>query len=317
MRIRDTFVALAAIAALTGARADAQDEARRQELEREMRELTERVREIRRELGTSSRFSVGVPFTGLPLTVFTLNRARLGVVVRTEVNEQTDSVGAYLTDVTPGGPADKAGLEPGDIIVEVNGITLRGDYDEAGLFESPAGRRLVDMARKLDVGDEVEIEYLRDERRHTTTVIASEVEGSSGFTYRFGPDDRFGFRELTPPDIDIRIPQIRGWLAAPFGGWLDIELVELDSELGEYFGTSEGLLVVRAPEDDEIDLRSGDVILRIGDRTPQSPSHAMRILRSYDVGETVSLRIMRKQRASNGFAAWPRRMSQSTRCTVR
>ena len=310
MRIRNIFVALAAIAALTGARADAQEEARRQELEREMRELSQRLEVIRRELGSSTRFA-------MPFTVFTTNRARLGVVVRTEVNEQTDSVGAYLTDVTWGGPADKAGLEAGDIILKMNGAALSGEYDEAGLFESPAGRRLVDIARELEVGDEIEIEYLRDGRRQTATVIAEEVDGPSGFGYRFSPDDRFQLREFAP-QIEVQIPRITGWLAQSFGGWLDIELVELDSELGEYFGTSEGLLVVRAPDDDEIDLRSGDVILRIGDRSPQSPSHAMRILRSYDVGETVSLHIMRKQRQMsievevpedehNGFFYQPRR----------
>jgi hypothetical protein len=38
------------------------------------------------------------------------------------------------------------------------------------------------------------------------------------------------------------------------------------------------------------------VILSIGGRKPTSPAHAMRILRSYDTGEAVSIEIMRHER---------------------
>jgi S1-C subfamily serine protease len=78
--------------------------------------------------------------------------------------------------------------------------------------------------------------------------------------------------------------------------WCDFELVTLNPDLGEYFGTKEGLLVVKAPEDSSLLLKSGDVILAIGGRKPTSPSHAMRILRSYDAGETVAIDIMRRQK---------------------
>jgi S1-C subfamily serine protease len=74
-----------------------------------------------------------------------------------------------------------------------------------------------------------------------------------------------------------------------------VELVTLDEDLGAYFGTSEGLLVVRAPGDSDLGLRSGDVILSIDGRAPTSPSHALRILRSYDQGESVSMQIMRNK----------------------
>ena len=80
---------------------------------------------------------------------------------------------------------------------------------------------------------------------------------------------------------------------SPWGG---IELVKLNPELGDYFGTREGVLVVRAPEDSALSLKGGDVILSIGGRKPSSPEQAMRILRSYDTGETVALDVLRKQK---------------------
>jgi S1-C subfamily serine protease len=48
-------------------------------------------------------------------------RAALGVRVRTVVDESGQPVGVGVVDVTPGGPADAAGLRPGDVIVEVDG----------------------------------------------------------------------------------------------------------------------------------------------------------------------------------------------------
>ena len=81
--------------------------------------------------------------------------------------------------------------------------------------------------------------------------------------------------------------------------WADMELVELSPALGEYFGTEQGLLVVRAPEEDGIDLSDGDVILKIGGREPKNTAHAIRILRSFEPGEEMSLAIMRKKRQRN------------------
>ncbi len=80
------------------------------------------------------------------------------------------------------------------------------------------------------------------------------------------------------------------------GRWGGLELVSLNPDLGEYFGAEEGLLVVNVAEGSELNLKAGDVILSIADRKPKSPSHAMRILGSYEEGETVEFQIMRKQR---------------------
>ena len=77
-----------------------------------------------------------------------------------------------------------------------------------------------------------------------------------------------------------------------------MELVALNPELGEYFGADNGVLVVRAPKkDDTLGLQSGDVILRIGDREVKSPEHAMRILRSYEPEEELTLHVIRRGRS--------------------
>ena len=53
--------------------------------------------------------------------------------------------------------------------------------------------------------------------------------------------------------------------------------------------------MVKAPEDSSLALKGGDVLVSIGGRKPASPEQAMRILRSYDVGETVTIDVLRKR----------------------
>ena len=76
----------------------------------------------------------------------------------------------------------------------------------------------------------------------------------------------------------------------------DMEIVQLTERLGSYFGTDEGLLIVRAPKNKDLKLQDGDVIQSIDGRKPTSVNHAMRILGSYQSGETLKIEIMRDKR---------------------
>ena len=51
-----------------------------------------------------------------------------------------------------------------------------------------------------------------------------------------------------------------------------------------------------APAADSLPLEDGDVILSIDGREPTSVRHALRILGSYQVGESLELEIMREKR---------------------
>lgn len=75
-----------------------------------------------------------------------------------------------------------------------------------------------------------------------------------------------------------------------------MELATLTPQLGSYFGTDRGILVVRAPAHGVLKLQDGDVILSIGGRVPASSSQAIRILTSYDPGQPIDLEILREHR---------------------
>lgn len=304
-------MALVAVAPLAAQQTQQQTRERereeQRELERRMRELQNELREIQRQLNAATREErrgAGAVRVQAPRAViFSRNRARLGVNVDTERNPARDSIGAELSSVSPGGPAEQAGLRAGDIITTFNGERLTGRYPAAGEYESEPGMKLVHFAQDLDDGDTVQVEYRRGTQRQRATIVARELEPENWYSYGF---------TVNPPSIKVEASPMVGEMARSMmfafaDHWLNMELVSLNPELGEYFGTNEGLLVIRAPRDSTINLRSGDVILRIDGRTPSSHSQLMRIFRSYSAGESVQIEIMRQKRRMTVTATIPER----------
>lgn len=287
--------------------------------QRQMEQAIAALRAAQRELNDDLRYVITRPGRRGGVSVYSFGseipqvamfgdeRPRIGVLVQTNRDEETDPIGARLTAVTPGGPAEEAGLETGDIITNANGVSLASSGRR---YENP-GERLIDIVRELDEGDELSVTYQRDGESRAAT-LSPRVMDSDAFAFTFGDsllgewEPRFRFRPeiMVEPRIErfrVEPSEIVATIEMPHR-WLSVELVTLDEDLGAYFGTTEGLLVVRAPGDADLNLRSGDVILQIDGRVPTSPSHALRILRSYEGGETVSMQIMRnKSRTTVAF----------------
>jgi S1-C subfamily serine protease len=248
-------------------------------------------------------------FSGFPLAAtaqdrpraFTVpfSRGRIGVVVMTDADARADKIGARVEAVSPGGPADKAGLKAGDVITVFNGVALGGaaaaDDDASG-----PGLKLVRLAHALDPGDTVRIAYRRGDDTRKATLVAEEVENPLGMGL-----PRPGL-PIEPPDVRWRVegdlPGVMLW-----SPWFDLDLTSLNPDLAEYFGTEDGVLVVRASRDASLPLKGGDVIVAIDGRKATSPSHAMRILRSYAAGDSVRIDILRKQKRQTVTSVVPDR----------
>jgi S1-C subfamily serine protease len=244
--------------------------------------------------------SVEVRVDGAPERImqFVMNRrARLGLKVNLRARD-TDSVGAFVDAVTPNGPAAKAGLQTGDIITKIDGksVLAGGRAEATGERESPPGLRLIELAAKLEPNDTVPVEFRRGKDRKTVSVVTADEPdillrgepGGRAFAFSFRPD---GFRRMVEPLESLG--QLGG---APFlyGSPLgDLELAPLNPDLGRYFGATEGTLVISAPKDSDLQLRGGDVVLAVDGRKPASPSHLLRIMRSYEQGESFKLDILR------------------------
>ncbi len=206
----------------------------------------------------------------------TARRAQLGI------NIEDSGDGVLVAGVSPGGPADDSGVETGDIIIAIDAAALTGSG-----ISSPSEVLIAQMAH-VNPGDVVVLRIIRDDEESDIEVEARPF----AVQYFGGPGGPF-----PQGDFRARSPLLQSFdFTIPIGRWADMELVELTPALGAYFGTDEGILVVSAPSDDALELQDGDVILEIGGRKPASTAHAMRILGSFEPGETLELTIMRNQR---------------------
>lgn len=199
-------------------------------------------------------------------------------LIGAQLDDSGGDAGAHVRAVSPGGPAEEAGVRAGDVIVAVDGTNVRG--------HGPPGR-VVGLLHGVKPGDKVELDVLRDGKtRHL------------GVTARSDWDGLFIAPQLADADWPPlpRFKALAAWGGAPMligGPVADLELARLTPGLGRYFGTDTGVLVVRAPPKGALGLQDGDVILSIGGRKPIDGSHVVRILGSYDPGETIMLDVLR------------------------
>ena len=262
---------LAAAAAPAGAQTS-QDREELRDAGSELQEAQRALEEAAREVARLSAQAAGPVVRSF---AFISRPAVLGI----NISDSED--GVHVDGVTPGGPAAESGVETGDIIIEMDGAALSGD--------TPA-ELLVAQMENVSPGDTVILTIERDSDEEEIEVIAGS---SSAF---FGRDDSGG-RRFDVGDLWRGRGDIGDRLLAFGRRWGDMELAELTPELGAYFGAETGILVVRAPTDEVLEaLMDGDVILDIGGRTPNGTAHALRILASFEPGETLELTVMRDQR---------------------
>jgi S1-C subfamily serine protease len=265
------------------------DTAAREQMEQKLHEAQERLEEAAQEV---AELSVSISDElGPEVRRFAHEGSRpmLGIGIdMSEKGAAPDGHGVRVTSVSPGGPADSAGIKANDIIVAFAGKPV------AGADGKSPQKQLVAGIRDLKAGQSVAIEYQRDGKLTKTQIVPKSVADSLADLRMFSMDAM-----PIPPDVDTkRWARLR---PMPFGmhdegGFGSAELVELSPQLGKYFGVDKGLLVVHAPHDERYKLQDGDVILDIDGRTPSGVSHAFQILSSYRGGETVKLHLMRQQK---------------------
>lgn len=236
----------------------------------------------------------------------TSGRPRIGVMVDMDASEANQKLGATIKSVTTDGPAAKAGLEAGDIITRFNGISL-GNVAKS---ETP-GQKLVELAQALSPGDTVKVDYLRGSAKKNATIVAADLGGSSwvvrggragGEVFELAPMKEraraMADRELAFVDMERAMAGMGQNYSFRFGA-PGLDLAEMNAGLGEYFGTSKGVLVLENPSDSTVPLKAGDVILSIDGREPASVGQARRILSSYDTGDVAKFEIMRLKKKTS------------------
>ena len=290
-----TLIAAALLLCSETAYAQSAQDDRQREMESREQEMAERLREAEKRMEVAAREIAEITRSRLPQVaqierrIEVSNKPRIGVTIDTE-NSGDPVEGVLIGGVTPGSAADDAGLRAGDIITAVNGESMTAENRKV------ANIRLLDFMKGVEEGDELSVSYLRNGNNGTVelTPRVSEMHMFSWMPDMGQLQEHRVAGVVAPADID----GFRMKFGFPFAAsaWGSMELVELNEGLGKYFGTDNGLLIVSAPDSDTIDLRDGDVIQSIDGREPKSVRHAMRILSSYQSGESLELGIMRDKK---------------------
>ena len=272
-----------------------------------------------------------------------LLRAQQGSIIGVTVDPRprdTDRWGAYVAGVTPNYPADKAGIRVGDLITKIDGQSLTSGRTErtATDEESIVWLRLSEIVRKLEPGKPVDLEYRRNDRNERTRVTPVDdnrwfatTVGPTGSMVRIPSEDPLAVYELARPTITSRTPppaprggsittvppSTRGGVAvAPsFSGSsyyfnvagviANLELAPMNEKLGAYFGTTRGVLVISAPEEQNLGLVPGDVITTVDGRAVATPGELIRVLRTYDKDREFTMQVMRQKRQQSITTSLP------------
>jgi S1-C subfamily serine protease len=243
----------------------------REQLEQAAREVAELSTQIYVERGNSVRVRLQRGVVGLQL------------------DPASGHDGARVLEVSPGGPAADGGVRAGDLIVTINGTTIAGDDTAA---------QVVERLRDVPPNTPVRLQLRRGDK---TLSVELTTQAASLFAFvppapPILPMPPGGRPRLPGPVIAVpplpNLPYLQALTAETAG----MELATLTPTLGKYFGTDEGVLVIRAPRDDAFQLQDGDVIVAIDGRKPLNGVHATRILASYQPGERITLKMLRQKR---------------------
>jgi serine protease Do len=198
-------------------------------------------------------------------TVGKVTRGRIGVVIQQVSKELADgfglpkAVGALVNSVEKGGPADKAGIEAGDVILKFDGKAVNSSED------------LPRIVGGTKPGSKVAVQVWRNKGiRDLQVVVAELVEDRSARQARTGKPQ--------PP------------AAAQYGMGItdltDAQRKELKVEGGVFVDNVQGA-AARAG------LRRGDVILAVNNQDIKSLEQFRQLMGSFEKGRIIALLVKR------------------------
>jgi serine protease Do len=223
------------------------------------------VRELLPQLRTGkiTRGRIGVQVNSRP---FTESQARALGLPRRE--------GALITTVTKAGPADAAGLKPGDVVIEYNGNAVKDSAD------------LVNRVVRTKPGTTVPLKIVRKGQTQSLNVKVEELdlEEEQGVRTTDEPESTeetietgFGM-ELTPLTADA------------------VRRLRLPSDISGALVSS----VDRGSAAEAGNVVEGDIILQVNNRPVTNATEVRRELQGIRAGDTASLLVWRRGRTGDG-----------------
>jgi len=212
--------------------------------------------------------------------IFAFGGGRLGVSIRDLTDDDLKTVkgaaqGVIVEDVDTDSAAQKAGVKTGDVIVEYDGERVR------------TARQFTRLVQESPVGRTVPLAVMRDGQR-----VALNVERREESVRYF--DELVKAPKMIPP----LPPKIEGLF--PLGtGRLGIGIQDLSSQLADYFGTKDGVLVTSVIDNSNASkagLKAGDVITSFDGQNVTSTSELVRRTQRLDRGDEFTVGVVRDKK---------------------
>ncbi|WP_297799936.1 PDZ domain-containing protein [Arenimonas sp. GDDSR-1] len=190
--------------------------------------------------------------------------------------------GVKIAAVSPKGPAKDAGLQAGDVITAINGKAISAK-DQAGVDQARAA------LSNLKEGQTVKLAYTRNGKSANATLKAGKIEPQMIVN-----------RETRGP-----MPGGAPHAFAFATRWSGMNLAELNPQLGRYFGSNTGVLVL-SPKAEFPQLQAGDVILKINGKPVAKSRDVLEAMHGKNEGEKVAIDILRDRKAQSVSISAPK-----------
>ncbi len=205
-----------------------------------------------------------------------ISRGRIGVSVLAVPREGFEEYGlktrsgAIVADVTPGGAAQKAGMEPEDVIVQFNGRPVKNN-DE-----------LVKMVVATKPGTSVQVKVLRNKSEKTLNVVVDELDLEA---------EQNQGRRATRQNDEPK-PEEQG--TGSFGLTLEPVTPQMARRLRLPSGRTGAVVTEVDPDGASAGaLAQGDVILSVNGKEVANAVEAARELQKIQAGRLARLRVWR------------------------
>jgi serine protease Do len=245
--------------------------------------------------------------------VFPGHGGEIGVSVRDVEGEgatrgnAAGAPGVIIDRVTPGSPAEKAGIKQGDVVVEFDGERVRSVRQFTRLVqETPPGRRVPAAVTRDGQRITVQVEpRAADPIRLLGNLDSAPVLGDL--------TREFDFAFPTPPDPPPppapapRAPRAPAFPMPPdiqnymgrFEGGLGITVSSLSNQLAEYFGVKQGVLVTEVREDSaahSAGFKAGDVLTTLNGSEVSAPSDVRQRTQRLQDGDEFTAEVVRDRK---------------------
>ncbi len=186
--------------------------------------------------------------------------------------------GVLLQRVTEDGPADRAGLEAGDVLLQLGGNKVH------------SSSRLSRVLDRFDPEEQVTAVVWRkgEEKKFQVTLGRRK-----GYAVSLGPANL-----AVAPNVEVAPPSFS--YSTLFGGGsqrMGLRTEELTGQLADYFQVQRGVLVTWVTRDSrarKAGLKAGDVIIGVEDQPIQGKADLEQTLSEYSRSSELVLQVMRR-----------------------